>query len=602
MFSSIDAFRKVGKLSQKVLGGLVRAGVREAIHSTPVVGSVVRLVEELADNGVVRLLKSEIAIPDVKAIGEIFSDDQLLAINDWLGSLQNSLGDLEGKLTAMLEKQASLPWDRIAELVEQILLDRPDLAEEFGKVKDQLEEQTLSLHRIEETQSDVYHVVRGIEESQREIKQILVELPSIVEYAAIKRTNPDLFPLLLEMDRLFMAGEIEKWLELSSQILGKRGKRREVMEVLARKVSLQARLQGRGKAAVTVLERAGVPADVVNEVTRYAANSTKPTGSSWPCLPRGFEIESKYKVVEEVGRGGMASVYKVVGIDEWLNKGKEFALKVPSPRFFQEQDFARRFITEIGFSLKLSKAAELQQEMTGERPAIVHTYAHVIFTDPPTKKKLYGLVMDLIPGTTLASWLEQRQKQGKKVSAKAIEKILEPICKALEFAHSQKPPILHRDGTPRNILLGKDAATGEMKVWLSDFGIGRALEENRDAHTQTGAVVGSMPYLPAELFDSKNRNKVGPHTDVFILGRVLKELMTFSPYGVVEPEMGYPEHWEDVVDKATREVPSKRYQTVNLSLVPSGNHDCTNIWEGRFPGLMGSPKEPVVLPITSICL
>ena len=551
MFSSIDAFRKVGKLSQKVLGGLVKAGVREAIHSIPGVGSVVRLVEELADNGAVRLIQSQIEIPDVKAAGEIFSDDQLLAINDWLGFLQDSLGGLEDKLTAMLEKQSSAPWDKIAELVEQALLDQPDLAEEFAKVEEQLREQTLSLHRMEEILTQVCHSQRGLQEGLKEIKQLLIKSPLMRDYAEFKRSDPEILRLILEADRLILAGEREKGEKLYIQVLLKRGVH---TDVIVQEYGLKARLQGRGKAAVTVLQRAGIAVEVIDKVTEVTAHSTKPTGSSWPCLPRGFKIDRRYQVIEEVGRGGMASVYKVIGIEQ-KNKGKIFALKVPSPRFFEEPDFAQRFMAEIDFSLELSKAAESQRRISGERPAIVQTHGYVIFDDPHTKKELYGLVMDFIEGMTLAAWLEKRQKQGKKLTVDEIQKIVEPVCKALEFAHSQQPAILHRDGTTRNILMGEG-------VWLTDFGIGRTMDENRDGYTQAGAVVGSLDFLPEELFDPENRNEVGPHTDVFILGKVLKALMTFSPRGILNLKLGYPAHWLQVVATATSPVPDFRYQTV----------------------------------------
>src|SRR5262249_17495429 len=72
----------------------------------------------------------------------------------------------------------------------------------------------------------------------------------------------------------------------------------------------------------------------------------------WRCLPGGLVVGGKYRIEREVGRGGMASVYRAVGVDE-VNVGEVFALKVPAPALMANDETRKRFVQEIRTGARL---------------------------------------------------------------------------------------------------------------------------------------------------------------------------------------------------------------------------------------------------------
>jgi formylglycine-generating enzyme required for sulfatase activity len=256
----------------------------------------------------------------------------------------------------------------------------------------------------------------------------------------------------------------------------------------------------------------------------------------WRSLPRGLVLERRYRVEAEVGRGGMASVYRAIGVDR-VNKDRPFALKVPAPELLAEAATCDRFVTEI----------QVAQKLSGKHPAIIETFTHAIFDDPHSGRELYGLVMEYIDGPTLAHYLAERQAKNKPLEPREILHVLKPVCEALEDAHSQG--VYHRDVKPQNVLL-----TRKSQAKLADFGIARVLEDARA--TVTGqADMGTLAYMaPDRDFDARS--------DVYLLGNLLLELLTFDPRGDVEARADCPPGWVELVADSMNRLKGKRPQTV----------------------------------------
>jgi len=141
-------------------------------------------------------------------------------------------------------------------------------------------------------------------------------------------------------------------------------------------------------------------------------------------------------------------------------------------------------------------------------PAILKVYDMVLLEDRVT------LVAEYVDGADLAEWTQ-------RIPIRALLQVIAAVAGALDVAYSAKGPhgrpmeLVHRDIKPTNIRIGRH---GEIKVL--DFGIAHFQGDEREAKTQTGLVVGSLPYMAPERFASP---QVVPASDVFSLGCTLYE-------------------------------------------------------------------------------
>lgn len=195
-----------------------------------------------------------------------------------------------------------------------------------------------------------------------------------------------------------------------------------------------------------------------------------------------------YRIVEPLGRGGMASVYKAYE----PSLERHVALKVLPGEFLHEEAFAERFRREARVVARL------------EHPNIVPIFAFGIEQGMP------WMAMRLVSGGTLAGLLRQQRLVGARVAA-----ILRGVAEALDYAHTKG--VVHRDVKPQNVLL--DAA---QHVYLADFGIARMLEGS-SALTQTGMISGTPQYMAPEQAVAK---AVDHRADIYALGIVAYEMLT----------------------------------------------------------------------------
>ena len=252
----------------------------------------------------------------------------------------------------------------------------------------------------------------------------------------------------------------------------------------------------------------------------------------------------RYHILEQLGEGGMAVVYKAY--DSHLDRA--VAIKVILPGFEQSEKFLKRFEREAQALARLV------------HPNIVRVL------DYGQHNGLPYLVMEYLSGGTL------KQKTGQPVPWQKAARLLEPIARALAYAHQMG--ILHRDIKPSNILI-----THSGEPMLSDFGLAKLLEV-QDGLDLTGStnVIGTPAYMAPEQMTG---GKVDRRADVYALGIVFYELVTGrTPYradtpaammikAVTEPlprpttfTEDLPENVEYAILKSLEKDPENRFQNM----------------------------------------
>ncbi len=257
----------------------------------------------------------------------------------------------------------------------------------------------------------------------------------------------------------------------------------------------------------------------------------------------GRRISARYKILEIIGDGGMAVVYKA----EDLILDRIVAVKVLRSEYSTDEDFIRRFRREAESATSLN------------HPNVVN------IVDVGEEEQIYFIVMEYVKGKTLKQIIREK---GPLSPDRAVE-IMKQISSAIAHAHEHH--IVHRDIKPHNILIDEN---GDAKV--TDFGI--ALAATSATITHTHSVLGSVHYFsPEQARGGIANNK----SDIYSLGVVLYEMVTgrlpFSGESAVsvalkhlqekfpEPKLinpDIPQSIENIILKAMAKNPNERFENV----------------------------------------
>ena len=259
-------------------------------------------------------------------------------------------------------------------------------------------------------------------------------------------------------------------------------------------------------------------------------------------IREGVVIGGRYEIMDRIGTGGMADVYKAT--DRVLRR--YVAIKVLKREFREDENFVQKFRSEAQSAAGLTHAN------------IVNIY------DVAEDRGLYYIVMELVEGITLKEYIE---KKGKLAPKEAIA-ITMQVCAGIAAAHEHN--IIHRDIKPQNIMISKEG-----KVKVTDFGIAKATSSN----TISTNVMGSVHYTSPEqarggFSDSKS--------DIYSLGITMYEMITgHLPFDgdstvtialkhlqedIVPPSEFVPDipySLEQIILKCTQKSPDRRYMNIS---------------------------------------
>ena len=208
---------------------------------------------------------------------------------------------------------------------------------------------------------------------------------------------------------------------------------------------------------------------------------------------RSLTFANRYRIVRELGRGGMGVVY--LARDPVLDR--EVAVKVMTPDVLS-QEAVERFKREARVVARM------------DHPAIVGVH------DLGEHSGSLFFVMAYVPGSSLRSFLSDQSLSLGEVLDIGIQ-----VSEALDYSH--QAGVVHRDIKPENILVMR-SSPGNVRVRVTDFGLAMATTENR--LTRTGSVVGTMAYLSPEQLTTK---AIDGRSDIYSLGIVLYECVTGHP-------------------------------------------------------------------------
>lgn len=288
---------------------------------------------------------------------------------------------------------------------------------------------------------------------------------------------------------------------------------------------------------------------------------------------KGRLLGNRYEIIEKIGNGGMATVYKAKC--HVLNR--YVAVKILRDEFTTDEEFIKRF------------EVEAQSAASITHPNIVSVY------DVGVDGNLYYIVMELIKGKTLKEIIVEEKGP---LPWKWSVNIAIQIASALEIAHRNH--IIHRDIKPHNIIITED---GVAKV--TDFGIAKAVSNS--TITAFGTTIGSVHYFSPE---HARGGFTDEKSDLYSLGVVMYEMLTGKvpfdadtpvsvalkhmqeePIEAKEINSNIPSAVNDIIMKALKKDTSLRYQSATEMLIdlkralkePSGDFVDNNEYIEDFP-------------------
>ena len=217
----------------------------------------------------------------------------------------------------------------------------------------------------------------------------------------------------------------------------------------------------------------------------------------------GLILDSKYKLIESLGQGGMGSVFRA----QRLHIGDEVALKLLHHDLVREQKALERFRREARTAAMI------------RHPNVVSIHD---FNDGSGNETQPYIVMELVRGMSLGALL---RREGRMTPERAV-RLMHDVCTGVGVAHRQG--LLHRDLKPDNVIVVPPSHEGdEETAKVVDFGLAKVRDVAAStALTHTGAVIGTLYYMSPEQCSGE---ELDARADVYSLGAMFYEMLAGGP-------------------------------------------------------------------------
>jgi serine/threonine-protein kinase len=274
---------------------------------------------------------------------------------------------------------------------------------------------------------------------------------------------------------------------------------------------------------------------------------TKTLGKSTREFVRGTTFAGRYEIIEELGKGGMGSVYRV----EDKRVREEVALKLIRPEVAADEGTIERFRNELKFTRRIAHRNVCKMYDLGENEG------------------LFYITMEYVPGEDLKTMIRMTGQLGLGTALRIAKQVGEGLAEA------HKAGVIHRDLKPGNIMIGKDG-----NARIMDFGIARSVKGK--GLTGTNVLIGTPEYMSLEQVEGQ---EVDARSDIYSLGIVLYEMLTGkvpfeaptplaiamkhkteSPVDPANLNIQIPVELSRAILKCLQKSPEKRYQTAEAFL------------------------------------
>ena len=248
----------------------------------------------------------------------------------------------------------------------------------------------------------------------------------------------------------------------------------------------------------------------------------------------GSILDGKYKILNQIGTGGMSTVY--LTMNEKANR--QWALK--EIRKDRPYNFA---LMKQGILREMELLRSLHHPMIPEICDVIENEESIF------------IVMDYIEGRTLGKVIEEEGEQEEKYAIEWAKQ----LCQVLSYLHNRVPPVIYRDMKPSNIMLKPNG-----DLMLIDFGISREFSKE---HTEDTVCLGTQGYAAPEQFGEGQSDE---RTDIYGLGATLYHIVTgeiprkrqgtdFCPICQFRPEIS--DGFGKIIEKCLKRNPQERYQS-----------------------------------------
>ncbi len=297
----------------------------------------------------------------------------------------------------------------------------------------------------------------------------------------------------------------------------------------------------------------------------------------------GESFGNRYRIIEEIGRGGMGRVYKAE--DKELNIN--VALKMIRPEYSSNPRFIQKFKEET----------LLARSISHENVIRIHDIGDV--------DDIKFISMDYIRGQSLKELIHT----SGTLAVETTTKITEQLCRGLEAAH--KKGVVHQDLKPRNIMIDSDG-----KAYIMDFGVAKSLAA--DETRPSKGIIGTPPYLSPE---QAKKEKIDQRSDIYSLGIIIYEMLTGKRPFESDTFAGYiekhiherppspsdtnpliPPFLERIILKCLEKDKTKRYQNVEMILKDMEAYEETSMVISTQPRVHKLWKLAFFIPLVAIII
>ncbi len=307
----------------------------------------------------------------------------------------------------------------------------------------------------------------------------------------------------------------------------------------------------------------------------------------------GYELSERYKIIDLIGMGGWASVYR----GRHLLLGTDVAIKIIHKHLAKDPQNVKRIEQEAKLLSRVESPHIVRLLDYGNQPAPY-------------------LVMEYFDGTPLDEWLE---KNGRLNYRESLELFIQ-LCDGLTSANDLD--LVHRDLKPSNTLLKMSA--GKLQAMILDFGIAKLMGSGEKNLTATGEILGTPAYMPPEQWAGRADHR----SDIYSLACIIYEALTgrraFNAVnGGIEfleqhldsrptslrqlVDENIPSTFEEIILKCLQKLPEYRYQTSrelreDLALVESGCNPKIKVRNKYWLATKNNRYRALLISVTAISL